>query len=123
MAWLLRLLLPMAARQAKRTYLPNVRFSRYFVLAYRKYTCNHRPIAFLAQVNGKVKALHFHWYPLEVAAARFPRTLHKDLSIVRAGQAHQCFLFHLRNICASITRLELFGERAHTPDKTTCIGG
>jgi hypothetical protein len=90
----------MAARQAKRTYLPNVRFSRYFVLAYRKYTCNHRPIAFLAQVNGKVKVLYFHWYPLEVAAARFPRTLHKDLSIVRAGQAHQCFLFssaeHLR---------------------------
>jgi hypothetical protein len=69
MAWLLRLLLAMAARQAKRPYLPDVRLSRYFVLAYRKYTCNHRPIAFLAQVNGKVKVLYFHWYSLKVDAA------------------------------------------------------
>lgn len=107
MAWLLRLLLAMAARQAKRTYLPNVRFSRYFVLAYRKYTCSHRPIAFLTEVSGKVKVLYFHWYPLKSGCG--------------ASQAHQ-LSSHLRNICASITRLELFEERAHTPDKTTCIG-
>jgi hypothetical protein len=55
-----------------------------------------------------VKVLYFHGIPSKVDAAL-------------AGPIN-AFSSHLRNICASITRLELFEERAHTPDTTTCIG-
>lgn len=52
--------LPMSARQADCSYLPNVGFFGYFILAHCSRASDDWPIAGVTSVSGKVKVVFFH---------------------------------------------------------------
>ena len=55
--------LPMAAREANRSDLPDVSLSRDFILADRKRARNDRTIAPVTGVGGEMEVLFSHWCP------------------------------------------------------------